>query len=196
MPGEESHYKMEPEIRKAWLEKRSKPSHRPKEAAVMAVCYADSNGFTNLLLILRKTYQGVHSNQIGFPGGKVEIEDRDLMQTALRETHEEVGIAPERLTVLKSLTQVYIPPSNFLVQPYLAIAEGPMTFVKQQEEVEALVEVPLVDIMDDTNRIAQQLSTSYAQNISVPAFKLNGYVVWGATAMMLNEIRDLFKKSL
>ncbi|MET1260430.1 CoA pyrophosphatase [Flagellimonas sp. DF-77] len=196
LPGEESHYKMEPEIRKAWREKRSKPSHRPKEAAVMAVCYADSNGFTNLLLILRKTYQGVHSNQIGFPGGKVENEDRDLMHTALRETHEEVGIAPERLTVLKSLTQVYIPPSNFLVQPFLAIAEGPMTFVKQQEEVEALVEVPLVDIMDDTNRIAQQLSTSYAQNISVPAFKLNGYVVWGATAMMLNEIRDLFKKSL
>jgi 8-oxo-dGTP pyrophosphatase MutT (NUDIX family) len=151
---------------------------------------------TQLLLILRKTYKGVHSNQIGFPGGKVEEDDMDLEATALRETHEEVGVLPKKIEVLKELTELYIPPSNFIVQPYIGLYREPEPFKIQESEVEALVEVLFTDFMNDKNLIYQKLTTSYAQNIDVPAFKLNGYTVWGATAMMLSEIKELLRQVL
>ena len=100
----------------------------PRKAAVMALFYPDFEQVTHLLLILRKTYEGVHSNQIGFPGGKVEKGDADLLTTALRETHEEVGVAPAQINVLRALSEVYIPPSNFEVRPYMGLCQKPTTF--------------------------------------------------------------------
>ena len=196
MPGEESHFKMEPEIRKQWRDSKKGLKFKPKRAAVMALFYPNENQQAQLLLILRKTYKGVHSNQIGFPGGKVEVEDANLEVTALRETYEEVGVLPENIEVIKELTELYIPPSNFMVQPYLGIYSKPKPFKIQETEVEALVEVLFSDFMDDTNLIQQNLTTSYADNMDVLAFKLNGYVVWGATAMILNEIKELLKQAL
>lgn len=168
----------------------------PRKAGVMALFYPNDERRTSLLLILRKTYKGVHSNQIGFPGGKVEKEDLDLAATALRETYEEVGVPPEKVHVIKSLTEIYIPPSNFEVQPFIGLYQKSIPFILQESEVEALVEVSLTDFMDDSKIFMQKLNTSYAENIDVPAFKLNGYTVWGATAMMLSEIKELIKQVL
>ena len=162
----------------------------------MALFYPDIKGTTHLLLIHRKTYEGVHSNQIGFPGGKMERNDADLVQTALRETHEEVGVPPEEITLIKPLSTVYIPPSNFEVQPYIGLLVNSFSFIPEEAEVESLVEVPIIDFMDDSKIFMQKLTTSYATNIEVPAFKLNGYTVWGATAMMLSEIKELMKQIL
>ncbi len=162
----------------------------------MALFYSDKLQRTHLLLILRKTYKGVHSNQIAFPGGKVEPEDTDLLATALRETYEEVGVPTDAITVVRALTEVYIPPSNFEVQPFIGFCHRAVSFVPQESEVESLVKVPLVDFMDDANLFTQNLSTSYAENVAVPAFKLNGHTVWGATAMMLSELKDLLKQVL
>lgn len=170
--------------------------NNPKKAGVLALFYPNEKRSTNLLLILRKTYKGVHSNQVGFPGGKSEKEDHDILHTALRETHEEVGVAPKGVSIIKSLSEVYIPPSNFEVQPFMGLYEEPEPFVLQESEVESLVEVPLFDFMDDSKIFTQKLTTSYAKNIDVPAFKLNGYIVWGATAMMLSEIKELLKQVL
>jgi len=196
LPGEPSHYLMEPELRKEWRNAHDPMLLKPKMAAVFALFYPDKDGGTKLLLILRVSYKGVHSNQIGFPGGKVEAQDRDLLHTALRETYEEVGVPPDDVHLLKQLTRLYIPPSNFLVQPFMGMVEQPPIFKIQEDEVASLIEVSLGDFLEDDNRVTQNITASYAENMLVPAFKLNGYVVWGATAMMLNEIKELLKKVL
>jgi len=118
------------------------------------------------------------------------------LETALRETHEEVGVPPSGVEVIKELSEVYIPPSNFLVQPFMGIYQYPEPFVLQESEVEQLVEVFLSDFLDDTNHVEENLTTSYAKNIDVPAYRLNGYTVWGATAMMLSEIKELLRQVL
>jgi 8-oxo-dGTP pyrophosphatase MutT (NUDIX family) len=196
LPGSTSHYKMAPMFRIKELESGKIVKKNPKQAAVMALFYPNGTYQTHLLLILRNTYKGIHSNQIALPGGKVEKKDLNLLETALRETHEEVGAEREQITVIRSLSEVYIPPSNFEVTPYLGLYKKKKPFLMQANEVAAIIEVPLLDFMDDAKIFYQILNTSYAQNVEVPAFKLNGYTVWGATAMMLSEIKELFRQVL
>lgn len=196
LPGEESHYRMAPVERLKESTLAARNNNTARRAAVLALFYPAVNGETHLILILRKTYKGVHSAQVGFPGGKVEEEDTSMLETALRETEEEVGVPRDSVTVIKKMTEIYIPPSNFFVQPFIGITKVMPTFVMQEEEVEALIEVPLSHFMDDTILITKKLSTSYATDIEVPAYLLNGHVVWGATGMMLSEVRELLKQVL
>ena len=196
LPGQTSHFKMAPEFRVEELKLARLKKKNPKKAAVLALFYPDEQNVSHLLLILRKTYKGVHSNQIGFPGGKVEETDTNLEFTALRETHEEVGVSPKKVTIIKTLSEIYIPPSNFEVQPFIGISAASLSFLAQESEVEEIVEVKVSDFLDDSNLFSQRLSTSYAENVDVPAFKLNEHVVWGATAMMLSEIKELLNQVL
>ena len=197
LPGEASHVKMAPDFRIEELRKARDQNKNPKKAGVMALFYPDIQNETHLLLILRQPHpKDVHSNQIGFPGGKVEQRDSDMEATALRETWEEVGVFPENIEVVRAFSPIYIPPSNFEVHPFMGLYRKSEAFVPQASEVAALIEVPLSDFLDDTHLFTETLTTSYAQNVSVPAFKLNGYTVWGATGMMLNEMRTLLKEVL
>lgn len=196
LPGEEAQFEMAPIERLAELKKEAKKKKTAKQAAVMALFYPSEKNETYLILILRKTYKGVHSAQVGFPGGKLEPEDESLQDTALRETEEEVGVSREAIAVLKKMTEIYIPPSKYFVQPYIGITRATPKFIPQEEEVEALIEVPLSQFLDDTVLGTETLSTSYATNIEVPAYFLNDTMVWGATAMMLSEIRSLLKQVL
>lgn len=196
LPGESVQYKMAPVDRLQELKEKTVDLTKAKKAGVMALFYPSIKREVRLALILRKTYKGVHSAQIGFPGGKIEKEDRDLKDAALRETEEEVGVPRSSIAVIKELTQVYIPPSNFFVQPYLGITQTTPHFIIDQREVEALVEVDLHTFIDDSCITSQILSTSYATEWEVPAFSLSGHIVWGATAMMLNEVRTLLLKVL
>ncbi|WP_335964363.1 CoA pyrophosphatase [Galbibacter sp. PAP.153] len=196
LPGQESHNKMAPAIRVQELEKLKLENKNPRKAGVISLFYPDEALETRLLLILRKTYNGVHSNQVGFPGGKVELSDKNIEETALRETWEEVGVSPKKIELVKQMSSVYIPPSNFLVQPFIGVSTNNLVFTKQDDEVEEIIEVLFTDFMDDTVVFEESLTTSYATNIEVPAFKLNDYTVWGATAMMLSEVKEMFKKLL
>ncbi len=194
LPGEASHFKMAPAERIELMQETSYRHTNAKQAGVLALFYPNLEHHTNLLLILRKTYEGIHSNQIGFPGGKFEIGDRDLSITALRETEEEVGVPQDQIEILRAISKVYIPPSNFEVHPFVGLYQSTGPFVLEEAEVAELVEVSFDDFMDDTKIFVQSMSTSYAREIEVPAFHLNGHTVWGATAMMLSEIKELMKQ--
>jgi 8-oxo-dGTP pyrophosphatase MutT (NUDIX family) len=196
LPAEASQFKMSPPFRKELINMNKEAMKTAKKAGVMAMFYPNDNQQTTLVLILRKTYNGVHSAQIGFPGGKLEAQDDSLKTAAVRETFEEIGVPVQGIEVVKQLTQVYIPPSNFYVQPFIGISRETPVFVKQEDEVEEIIEVSLKHFMDENNRITKWVETSYSINVEVPAFKLNGHVVWGATAMILSEIKDLLKQML
>src|SRR5690606_35731247 len=141
-------------------------------------------------------YPGVHSAQISFPGGQADPEDTDLTQTALRETFEEIGVTSQEIDVVMPFTEIYIPPSNFLVMPFLAVAAQTPTFVPNPDEVTAIIELPLEVFLDDSIVISAEMETSYSQKIEVPAFKFEDYIVWGATAMIMSELKETIKSVL
>jgi len=196
LPAEPSQFKMSPPFRLELIKQQQDKIKGAKQSAVLALFYPDKNNETKLVLILRKTYKGVHSAQVSFPGGKVEDDDESMVFTALRETQEEIGVPMQDIEILKALTQVYIPPSNFYVHPFIGYMKSKPKFIKEESEVEALIEVALTHFLDENNIITKTVSTSYKVNVEVPAFQLNGHVVWGATAMMLSEIKDLLKLAL
>ncbi|MFD2561523.1 NUDIX hydrolase [Aquimarina rubra] len=195
VPGASSHFIMAPEVRKQELYNIKIEEKNPRHAAVLMLMYPKETR-TYMALILRPTYEGVHSGQVALPGGKVETFDKTFQDAALRETWEEIGVNSDTVDVLKSLTKVYIPPSNFWVHPFLGFINALPNFVRQEEEVAEVIEVSIEDLLDDTKVTSKKLSTSYAENIEVPSFELNGYVVWGATAMMLSELKVLLKDAL
>ena len=195
LPAITAHRKMVPPNREELIKNTDFTKITPKKAAVMMLLYP-KNSLTHLALILRTTYNGVHSSQIAFPGGKVEPEDLDLSQTAIRETYEEIGIHPTNISVVRAFTEVYIPPSNYMVYPFLGYSSSELAFELQEDEVAGLVELPLVDFLDDKNVVFNTMNTSYAGNIEVPGFQINEHFIWGATAMMLSELKETLKMVL
>jgi len=189
--GTATQFKLAPKIRKP-LSDNLIQEQQPKKAAVLAFFYPNHKNETYFILTKRASYNGTHSAQISFPGGKFDLSDQSLKNTALRETYEEIGIQKNDINILKEMTNVYIPPSNFLVTPFLGYSSKTPVF-KINNEVEELIPVSLDHFLNNSTLSTTTLSTSYANEIQVPCFKLNGYIVWGATAMMLNEIRELLK---
>ena len=191
--AQEAHLKMSPLERVLAVDEEDYFFKNPRKAAVMMLIYPKDTK-AHLVLIVRNSYPGVHSSQIAFPGGKVELEDESLAHTALRETHEEIGIHPEKIQVIKTFTEIYIPPSNFLVAPFLGISHSELTFTEQIEEVAGIIEVPLLDFLNEKNIVTKKMDTSYGTDINVPTFKINEHYVWGATAMMMSELKEVLKK--
>ncbi len=191
-----SQIKLAPSFRKEFIKLNSNKLLNSKKAAVIAALYEDDNK-VRLILILRNTYNGVHSNQIGFPGGRVEDYDKTLFDTAIRETYEEIGVRVQKNELIRELHEIYIPPSNFNVYPFLVILNHPPSFVKDDKEVKEVITIDLESLLNckitqTQIPIPAKLNELNIQNdVEVPAFKLAGYNVWGATAMMLSEIRDL-----
>jgi len=192
LPGESSQLKMAPASRLVEQKIQSKQSNTARKAGVMVLFY----GFDSLnIALIRRTIDGsVHSGQIAFPGGEKERIDKDLLDTAKRELQEEIGVKEDNYEVVKKLTDIYIPPSNFYVQPFLAVCHREPEFFKQKSEVAEVVQVPIVQLLDDSHLINTKLRSAYNTEIEVPAFKFGEHIVWGATAMILNEVRDLVKQ--
>jgi len=190
--GLEAQFIMAPKLRIKYNEEQI-AENNPRKAAILALVYPNDKNEACILLTKRASYNGKHSSQISFPGGKLDLLDKNLENTALRETFEEVGVLETSVKVIRELTDVYIPPSNFLVTPFLGFTQKRPNF-SLNYEVDTIIEVLLSDLLADNSLSVVNVSTSYMQNIEVPCFKLNDYVVWGATAMMLSEIKELLKE--
>ena len=191
LPGIEAQFKLAPKMRLEYNAKKIE-ANNPKIAAVLALFYPNQNNEVSLLLTKRANYIGTHSGQISFPGGKFEKSDLNLKETALRETFEEVGIFQEKIDIVREITEVYIPPSNFSVTPFIGILNDIPVF-KLNSEVAKIIEIPFPDLLDDTMLGSISITNSYMKETSVPCFNFDGSVIWGATAMILSEIKELLK---
>lgn len=190
LPGLDSQMKMVPGIRKKEMEKR-KWSDNAKKAAVLICFYPLACGKIHLAMIRRNEYDGVHSGQISFPGGKAEAEDRDLVHTALREAEEEINISQNQVKVIGELTKIYIPPSNFIVQPVIAYLKEIPDLIPETAEVSEILSISMDEILDPENRQIRNIVHREYSIIDVPCFYIQGHIIWGATAMILSEVVDL-----
>lgn len=144
-------------------------------------------------LIQRPDYDGVHAKQMSFPGGKRDDTDSDLTITAIRETKEEIGLEVAENDVIGQLSDHYIVASNFLVSPTIAWYKTQPQFVADEHEVDEILEVRISDLMDDSLIKEKPIRISYGITIQAPYFHLNDKVVWGATAMMLAELKFILQ---
>lgn len=195
MPGATVQQEMAAMDRLEELQRAQLAAKKAKEAAVMMLIYP-KNKVPYFVLIERMISTGKHSGQIAFPGGRAEDDDENYAYTALRETEEEVGISIDLQHLITKGTPVYIPPSNYMVRPFLAFAKANLSFTPQPSEVKSIIEVPLQELLNPANVSSHNLSTSYMHNVDVPCFTLKDHIVWGATAMMLNEFKLMIGNAL
>lgn len=187
--AEAAHMKMAPHERLKYLKITEDQKLQSRKSAVMMLFYPKGNK-TFLALIERAAYKGVHSSQIAFPGGKWEQQDKNLEETALRETEEEIGVDASKIEIIKSFTQIYIPPSNFLVAPFMGVLETEPIFKPDIKEVAKIIEFPIEALFEDDLVKMILKTTSYAKDLEVPAYVYSEYKVWGATAMMMSELKE------
>lgn len=192
-PGLTAQLKMAPPQRFGTKDSLLKVPKDAKQAAVLMLLYPNQNNEINFCLIQRTTYNGKHSGQISFPGGKKENGDEDFWATALRESHEEIGVDPNHVTLLTKLSSTYIPPSNFYVYPFLAYTPLRPVFIPEEGEVDHIIEIPLADLLSDRSIQDGMITASYAKEVVVPMFVFEQYKVWGATAMILSEAREIIR---
>ena len=184
LPGEAAHIEIAPYRSKRF----NAIQNNPRYAAVLIHLYPIKNK-TYFTLIKRTKYDGAHSGQIALPGGKVEKEDSDSTDTALREAREETNITSENLRIIGELTKIYIPPSNFYVTPVLALNYARPNYILEKNEVETILEVKISELLDSKNILNTDIKLGNGKTLNTPCFKLVNEIVWGATAMILNELK-------
>ncbi len=166
-----------------------------KLSAVSIVVYF-LQGEWHFYLIQRPQYNGPHSGQIALPGGKKETIDFDLTHTAIRETKEEIGIELKHTDIIGQLTELFIPVSNTLVFPYTAIINHIPKFIPQESEVVEVIECKIAHLLSQSNNEITQVKINESLTIKTPYFSLNDKIVWGATAMILNEFKKIWEESI
>lgn len=189
LPGETAQYKMAPTYRPR-IDWETIHAQNPRIGGVMILLYEKQDEWFTVFTQRRK-YEGVHSGQMSFPGGKKDDTDKDIIHTAVRETEEEVGIHQSSIEIVGALSKLYIPPSNFLVHPVIAHLHGDKQFKAQEREVEEIVEIPLSFFLDAGNVQETEIALQNNLNTKVPAFVYNKHIIWGATAIILSEFREV-----
>ncbi len=193
LPGEMAQKKMMPEQRKGFTEYLLYKENA-KKSAVNVIIYQSLSTLgiqLNIALMQRNEYDGHHSGQISFPGGKIEHSDPTPWSAALRETTEELGIPKDVLKVIGPLTELYIPPSNFWVYPYISYSLEPVSFYPSSREVKEIIPLSLKDLLSDQNVSSFEYFLPNGGSIVFPCFKFNQRIVWGATAIVLNEVKEI-----
>ena len=167
----------------------------PKESSVLIVLF-ESGGDVLFPLIQRPLYTGVHSGQIGLPGGKVEEHDIDRIDTALRETEEEIGVKADDVKVLGKLTELYVQASHYNVMPVVGYLPYRPEYIPDPEEVSRVIDGEVGDLISSEKRKVKELLIRDKYKIMAPYFDIKNEIVWGATAMILNEFSAILKEIL
>lgn len=189
LPGLKAQLRMAPTLRDR-PEFPKSPNASTRKSAVLISIFPN-NGNANTVLIKRTVYKGVHSGQISFPGGKTDESDNTIIDTALREAEEEVGINPSDVNVIGTLSNLFIPVSNMLVVPVVGIIPKPKAFHLNLQEVEYTIPVDLLDFKDPKNITVKTICVGNF-HVSAPYYKVGCEEVWGATAMIISELTELF----
>jgi len=192
LPGEPAQYLMAPGERKSKSVYLSDHVNY-RSSSVLILLYPDKSGQPSTLLIQRPGNQGVHSGQIAFPGGKIEAGETSE-GAALREANEEVGVSPEQISIIGELTSLYIPVSNFLVHPFIGTSTVTPEFIPSPDEVQALLPATIGQLL--LMPVGEMpFKTSYG-SLNAPYFDFQGKPIWGATAMIISEFRELIQRKI
>lgn len=193
LPGWEAQRRMAPAEREQSRYVR-KANGTSRESAVLIWLYPEE-GKVYLRLIVRAEF-GVHSGQVAFPGGQVEPNDDSLWSTALRESKEEIGLNPDKIAQVGSLTPLYIPPSNFWVHPFIGTGVKSESDNISIAEVQHYFDVNIMQLLEPSLKHEKLINRGDGGQIVAPFYNLHGYTVWGATAMILSELEELIRRAI
>ena len=190
LPGETAQFRMAPGSRKRtsgtlW------ESVGPQQSAVLLYLFPHL-GDWRIVLMKRTQYDGAHSGQVSIPGGRLEPGE-DHMQAALREFEEETGVCVDRRQLLGNLSELFIPTSNFLVNPFVAYTDERPRFDPDPLEVEQLIEMQVPRLISDGSVKRGSVPLGNGVRVDTPYFDVQGHVVWGATAMILSELKEVLR---
>lgn len=193
LPGSIAHDLLAPEHRKSLLLENNDLT-KAQLSSVLVLFFPDSNNKPSIVFTKRVEYKGVHSGQISFPGGKTEKYDKDYFDTAYRETEEEIGINRGSIQTIGVLSELYVPPSNFIIFPVVGATFESPAFIGDPKEVAEIIQVPFEFFFNNGAVGVHKVTTSDSLSFDVPGFMVNKNLVWGATAMILSELIHVTKK--
>jgi len=195
LTGHASHLKLAPPTRRTELVAQIAPPLDARKSAVMILLFHE-NEKLKVVFIRRSLYVGIHSGQIAFPGGRYEETDPSIEYTAFREIEEEIGVSKDQIELLGQLSDIYVPPSNFLISIFVGyMAQKPM-YKPDEREVAEVIEVNFDELLEP-NAIGQKsfYVPSANQSFEAPCYQTTQCDIWGASAMVLSELIDMLTNS-
>jgi len=190
LPGEEAQFRMAPTDRPRMNEALS-AAMLQRQSAVLLYLFPQ-HGDWRIVLMKRPNYDGAHGGQVSIPGGQLEPGENHR-QAALREFEEETGISVGSGQLLGNLSELFIEPSNFLVKPFVAYATDRPCFNPDPGEVEEIIELLVPTLMSDVTVKRGKVRLSSGSWVETPYFSVDGHMVWGATAMILSELKEILR---
>jgi 8-oxo-dGTP pyrophosphatase MutT (NUDIX family) len=188
LPGKEAQLKMA-SIRRINSIHSQNANENARKSGVLVLFFPEDD-MIKTVLIKRPEYDGVHSGQIAFPGGRWEDGDENIIETASREAREEIGIDTLHVTILGQLTELFIPPSNSLVFPVIGYCDHKPAMKPQASEVDKIICFPVFDLIKPGIRTTKTVAVG-SWSSEVPCYYIDGEIIWGATAMIMSELLEL-----
>ncbi|MFO7617903.1 MAG: CoA pyrophosphatase [Bacteroidales bacterium] len=186
LPGREAQIRMSPTLRPAGQIQFDGSAFKP--SGVLILLFPGPEGLSTIFI--ERSSNGPHGGQVSLPGGKQENGDPDLVHTALREAEEEIGVEGGNLEIIGNLTPLYVPHSNYCIQPVVAWSPvEPQLRINRDE-----VEEPVIVSLDQLFRTENRKTMTFNHNgtvITAPYYDASGHCVWGATAMIISELEEL-----